>query len=399
MTITYTFAPLQIIFASRFNQNFSDVKSWADTHELLNSSVHGITGSFVDTGTTGQVITAAKRADKFARNVPFESSNARLSLSAGRLKLVGLDGNDPSVTNPVTFVIPSTTSGLSQVVTFTTTTNCTIDDATTADSYFRDAAGTPWGTTSGTAWSENMPLFGYVTTDGTTPALFLARRFNLTTVPATTYLGYKNTPPGTASDYNCFFMSSSNLTVSHQGMPCMPIFMIDVRKNTSDDWTFQTPSAQYFGINNFNKLRDSVYLTPAGQNGAAAGSHFFVSAGTAPIYTSVDRLIYRFGYDGSIMFEGLFQNSAGGTAGAGANQLTVKLPIQPAFSDRQQYGYAFLFNNGSIANVNGICYTDTVAKNDLYFLYQTTLVTAYDTMYGVNQNNVSRSIYFSITVY
>jgi len=59
MTITYTFAPGAIIYASRFNTNFSDVKNWADTHELLNAAVHGITGNFVDTGSI-QSITAVK---------------------------------------------------------------------------------------------------------------------------------------------------------------------------------------------------------------------------------------------------------------------------------------------------------------------------------------------------
>lgn len=60
MTITWTFAPGQIIFSSRFNTNFSDVKAWADAHELLNSNIHGITGNFVDTGTPGQIITVTK---------------------------------------------------------------------------------------------------------------------------------------------------------------------------------------------------------------------------------------------------------------------------------------------------------------------------------------------------
>jgi len=49
LVITYTFAPGAIIFASRFNTNFSDVKNWADAHEIDPSGVHGVTGNIVGT--------------------------------------------------------------------------------------------------------------------------------------------------------------------------------------------------------------------------------------------------------------------------------------------------------------------------------------------------------------
>lgn len=49
LVITYTFSPGAIIFASRFNTNFSDVKNWADAHEIDASGVHGVTGNIVGT--------------------------------------------------------------------------------------------------------------------------------------------------------------------------------------------------------------------------------------------------------------------------------------------------------------------------------------------------------------
>lgn len=47
MTITFTFSPGAVIFASRFNQNFSDVKNWADVHEVATSGVHGVSAGAV----------------------------------------------------------------------------------------------------------------------------------------------------------------------------------------------------------------------------------------------------------------------------------------------------------------------------------------------------------------
>ena len=42
MIITYTFVPFAIIYASRFNTNFSDVKNWADLHEITTTGIHGV---------------------------------------------------------------------------------------------------------------------------------------------------------------------------------------------------------------------------------------------------------------------------------------------------------------------------------------------------------------------
>ena len=50
MNITWTFSPGAIIFASRFNTNFSDVKNWADAHEIATTAVHGVgAGTIVGT--------------------------------------------------------------------------------------------------------------------------------------------------------------------------------------------------------------------------------------------------------------------------------------------------------------------------------------------------------------
>lgn len=321
-------------------------------------------------------------------NSPGFSSNGRLSLSAGRLKLVGADGNDPSATNPVFFNVPSSTTGSWDTITFTSTTHCLIDDSSTADSYFRAGAGTPWGTTAGTAWAEDLPLCGYVTTDGTTPAFFLSRRFDHSRVPAATYLGYKDTPPATPLDLNCFFMSASNLTSSHQAKPCWPIFIIDVIKNSSDDWAFQTMLSGDLCIGNFRRLTSAIYFMPVAQNGATAGSHFSVSAGTAPIYTTLDFVRYKLSLDGSIEVYFDFQNTAGGTAGAGANNLIMALPM--TVNSFTTYSSAYLKNTGVIDTLG---FSGAVKNtNQLLFFYQSTISTVVTLLTGAGQNNVNRTI-------
>lgn len=51
LSITFTFSPGAIIFASRFNQNFSDVQVWANAHEIATTGVHGV-GAGQIVGTT-----------------------------------------------------------------------------------------------------------------------------------------------------------------------------------------------------------------------------------------------------------------------------------------------------------------------------------------------------------
>lgn len=62
LTVTYTFAPGAVIYASRFNTNFTDIQNWANAHETDNSDIHGITGSFLDTG-SNQGVSGQKTFD------------------------------------------------------------------------------------------------------------------------------------------------------------------------------------------------------------------------------------------------------------------------------------------------------------------------------------------------
>jgi len=324
-------------------------------------------------------------------NSPAFSSNARLILSAGRLKLVGTDGNDPSPTNPVVFSIQSSTSGLWSTITFTSPANCFIDDSATADSYFRAGSGTPWGTTAGTAWDESMPFFIYVATDGITPVLVMSRHCSANTLPATAGLGYKNNPPATPNFYNFFFMSASNLTVSHAGVNCWLVGLVEMKKTSSDDWTFQTALSADFGLGNFSRLTYAKYFMPVSQNGAASGSNFVTPAGTAPTYTTLSYLRYSVNLNGSYDIVGEFVNVAGGTAGAGANGLSLALPVPIRIGTASLPSGNFELTNGA-NKILGFCGATLSNPYLVYFQYQTVIATSVAFIVGNDQSNATRAI-------
>lgn len=323
-------------------------------------------------------------------------NNARLTLTAGRLKLVGDNGLDPSVTNPIVFRVPSTTGGAWETVTFISPTHCTIDDATTADSYFRGGAGTPWGTTSGVAWAgafSEIPFMIYVCTDGITPVLFLARNPTYNNVPTSTQIGYKDTPPAAAGTGNIFGFTATNITVTHAGRPCWPIGSIRMTKATNDDWTIATLDNQD-GLGNFHNFGARNFAMPISQNGATSGSYFSVSAGTAPVYDTINYYSYTVGLDGKIDINFNFVNSIGGTPGAGANNLVLCLPSTVLNSAVVNTGVARIFNSGFLD-------TQAIARaslfdNGIVFDYQNVIVTTMLSVTGGNQNQTSRTIWGQI---
>lgn len=400
MTITYTFAPLQIIFASRFNTNFSDVKSWADAHELINSNIHGITGSFIDTGTANQVSSVPKTFNILSTNSPSFSSNARLSLSgAGVLSLLGANGSAPSVTNPVFFNVPDGTGGWEQI-SFTSSTNCTIADATSADSYFYDAVngGLFWGGIE--SLNGIFPFALYVATDGTTPVVFMARNPCMTTIPTDqTLIGYKNNPPtieGMAlvnpdKQLEVFAWTASNIKASHAGKPCWRIGSIRMQLSSIlGDWTIQTLDAgdgigndYNFGARIFNRVLPST------------GSFFSVTAGTPPTYSN-NTVNFKSFLNGDYVYFFNFLNSLGGTAGAGANNLEIYLPARAYSEDvgRRLLGSFYIKNNATTI-LGNMSITGTASS--AAFQYQSTIGTTVSNIRGVDQNNAVREIFGAIT--
>jgi hypothetical protein len=396
MNITWTFSPGAIIFASRFNTNFSDVKNWADAHEIATTGVHGAgagtlvstaaNNSFTGTNNFSGITTFNSAVDLRSPNY---ISNARLTLSAGVLRLVGENGSNPSVSNPVYIRRVNSvgaTAGSWETITFTSVTNCVIQDATSVDSYFYNGvSGTPWGTTTTVAWGSRLPLFIYLATEtlGTNPCLFFSRYPNLQILPAATGIGYANNPPAIPAETNVFAWTASNVTATHAGQFCDLIGYVEAVKSSVDDWTFQTLSNISGGIQNYN-FEKKTYDMPTGQNGAASGSYFAVTAGTAPTYTTSNSFTYKVDRTGKCSFRFSASNAAGGTAGAGGSQLQLMAPYNaPNFIAGQGVAtnagtprVCFLFSLGSFAQV---AFVEANASGITYIS-------------GADQNNVARSV-------
>ena len=104
MIITYTFVPFAIIYASRFNTNFSDVKNWADLHEITTTGIHGVGAGFIVGTTLVQTLTNKT----FGDNLQWQSGTAHLGIldhsnTADRTYTYpDASGNVPSLPTPAT---------------------------------------------------------------------------------------------------------------------------------------------------------------------------------------------------------------------------------------------------------------------------------------------------------
>lgn len=363
--------------------------------EVTNLKSTAVTGSgtkvVLQTGATIEYPTFTKG---FSVVQPSLITNGRLTLSAGVLKLVGDDGNDPSATNPVYFTVPHTTAGRWRTITFTSTTHCTIQDLNSADSYFNGGGGTTFGTTSIVAWGNAAPFAIYVSTDGTTPVLFLSRNPTATTTPSSTGIGYKDTPPSSQAQTNFFAWSATDVTSTHASKPCWLIGSIRMTKNSSDNWAITTLD-NGDGLGNYYNFGARIFTMPTGQNGADITKYVSTNGGgTAPAYDSVT-FQYILELNGLCLMSFALSNSAGGTPGVGANNLQISGPYIALDGSGTQYywGSGQILNSGAISTNCNILYL----SGALFVLrYQTTIVTALTTLTAAGQDQVTRSISASI---
>lgn len=313
-------------------------------------------------------------------------TNGRLSLSSGRLKLVGDNGSDPSSTNPVFMSVPSSTYGKWITTSFTSTTYCLADDSTTADSYFTNTSAT-FGKTGSVAWGSDMPIMIYLAlkSDGTIPCLFLSRNPVATQVPTSTLNGYKDTPPISGSNLNFFAMSATDVRSSHADAPCWPVGSIRMTFTSGNDATFTTLDSGD-GLGNFSNFGKRTFTMVVAQNLSTAGSFFYVNGGTAPIY-SPQTYTYRIGLNGQVEGEGYF--FAGATAGVGANNLELSIPVMPdTATEAGKILGSFESTNGAGLDTHGIVTYKNTAN--AIFKYISTLTTATTTMSGAQQNNANK---------
>lgn len=325
-------------------------------------------------------------------------ANCQLKVLNGRLSLTTFAGTAPTTTDFITVSLPETiTSGggqLSFATTFrlTSQTNLFFDDSTTGSTFF-GGGGFTFGSTAGVAWAQSVPFMLYIATNGTVPILVISRNPCMKRLPAFTLIGYKNNPPATQSQESVLACTATDVTTSHQNAPCWPIGAFRMTKNASDDWAIQSLDGQD-GLFIYNNFGCRSFTMPASQNGAASGSYFSVSAGTAPTYTLRNFYIYSIDLNGRVSVDFNFSNAAGGTPGAGGNSLIIALPyaVDPNIVTTR-LGVGSVLNQAALETLLHV----TAANGGAGFIYQSTIVTAISGVTGANQDQAIRSIQGDLT--
>lgn len=255
-------------------------------------------------------------------------TNLGLTYASGRLSVTAADGSALSGSNPGFVRIASVTSG--EVVVLRIEENKFFDDDAAATS---DIDNEEFGATTARAWGSDRPFFGYAcNSDDTDDGVEIAVSPNpsATRSPATTNIGYHNAPAATPSDLNFFFLTASDVTTSHDVVPCTRIFTIHMQMSSGDDWTVQ-PLASHSGTGIGRFPSQQYYALPTGQMGANTGN-YIVSAGTSPTWATMASVIarYRIREDGTVTYFFSTNEAGNATNGSGTGAVSVALPYKPS---------------------------------------------------------------------
>jgi len=261
-------------------------------------------------------------------NQQLRTSNLGLTLVAGKLQATASDGSALSTDNPAYIVIQHSTSGK----------NITLK-LTDANSFFEDSNGSSdiigeeFGTTSSVAWGENRPFTIYaVNGDDTDSGLELAisPRPNAFVSPATANIGYHGNPAATPSDNNFFFLTSTNVTSTHNAKPAIAIGTIQMTKDGSDDWAVTSLSTSD-GIGVFNYLYET-WIMPLGQMGALANTFLTSTGNNVPTWATPANIIYNYtiNRNGEISVSADTQSAGNCTedGSAGGDTIAIVLPYK-----------------------------------------------------------------------
>jgi hypothetical protein len=315
------------------------------------------------------------------------SVNLTLSLSGGTLK-IQCGNADCSASNPGWVTLPSTTAG--QIKTYKVTSSPTFGDSTAGDSDFVGTGTCSWGTTAGVAWSNTLPILIGATHDNSTLVFILARG-PVRTTGSSSNIGYQDVCPSTADQTNVIAMTSSNVTSSHADREVTWLGSTRITKNSSDNWTFNALNLGD-GIGVFANFGGRFFDMPTGQMGATSGKFFNNNGGTAATYTATSVIKFQIGMDGNtdVYFDHL--NTSGGTAGSGAQDIRMNMPLNHAqtwASTPMQVGAARTVGNAS----NRVVFVHMVATgtSEVTFSGLATTTTLF-TITNADQSSTAREI-------
>lgn len=274
--------------------------------------------------------------------------NVGVTLSAGTFTVTQANGN--AISSNVSFVNIQSQAQIGEVV------RLAIDNAITHT--FDDAAGTSdiigeqFGKTTGIASGNDSPFYLYAVNSNDTSA---GMRFAISpnpaarSSPATANIGFHGNPASTPSDVNFFFLTSVDVTTTHDAVPCQLIGGIRMQMNASDDWTIQA-------LSDLDGIRPDPYINTwfdfvRGQRGASSNNFLQTNVSAPPTWATPANILYKYhlGLDGQIHIRMSTQGAGNVTNGGGANQIFMALPYDwiDDSINRTQAGIVFYAASGA----------------------------------------------------
>ena len=326
-------------------------------HDYTNGTVYVKTTDTLSTG--WELLAINSDVPSGVTNGPIGfSSNLGISYSSPTFTVTSSDGTPLSASNPAYVITPSTVAG--KKVVHTITSDISFDD----DSGTSDLTGNTWGTTSGTAWTNDMPFYLYAVNSGTnSDATFMISRVpHRTLSPGAGNIAKSGS--AVASTQGSFFAIDSAITVSnYASRECVCIGAFRMTKNdaANNDWTV-TSLSYLDGIGRF--LLDYYFAFPANQNGATS-QRFSSSVGgdTIPTFTG-QSATYKIDMSGYLTYFMTWSNTSVSGVGSGILRFHIPMKIRWNSSWYAAPGNFRYRNNGASNYQTG---TPSVYDNTTYF--------------------------------
>jgi hypothetical protein len=264
---------------------------------------------------TVQTATAYKAAiDESMAACGVDFVNLGMTLSAGTLTIGSNDstGSALSSTNPAFVRLQDPDApGRSKVISVEANQDF-IDDAGASE-----IIGNLFGATTGVAWGNDCPFYLYaVSNDAMTSVAFMVCRMpHFTQSPAVGDIGAPDDP--VANNQWSFFSLDSLDETLYDTNPCVCVGAFRMQMSASDDWTVQALSVDD-GMGRFHEA--TRFSLPAGQMGAAAGTHILANAGTEPVWATQNYYYWLVKNEPIVRNEIYFENA---TAGVGAQSAEI----------------------------------------------------------------------------
>jgi hypothetical protein len=305
--------------------------------------------SIASVGSSGQVLTSTgagslptfQAAAAASEMQPGSYFNFGITISAGTITVQG-ESATLSGSNKAKFGVQSNvTQGL------VVSAECTADYSFDDDAGTSDIINNLFGATTGIAWGNATPFYGYLALDSSdaNPEVFLSRHPALDVIPTVAEIG----DPGDAvADESYSVWSINTITeASYAGSNCIRFFSLTGTMSTSDDWTF----AALTSSTGIGKFQENVWFAyPKNQNGAASGTHYLDNGGTA-IQGSTETYDYKVASDGTCHISSAYE----GVTASGAVSVLLALPYSiSTTTPRERLSASNAYYYDSTTNANGI---------------------------------------------